>query len=77
MPSDADYQAAAAAKNAADVPDFVLEGTPVGKCNDCHDYFEYGTGTGRGNLTPCPHCGSDDWEKIGYQHDGGIKRRSD
>lgn len=70
MPSDADYQAAAAARRAEDNE---WEGPLVGRCNSCGRAFEYGIGTDVGNLDPSPCCGSDGWEKVGTREEISAK----
>lgn len=60
--------AAAAARNADDVPRVVLVGTRVGECNDCGENFAYGDPEHDvQNLSPCPSCGSRNWYKWGYE----------
>lgn len=70
---EADYGAAAAAKDADEVPDYVLHGTPIGHCHACDTRFLYRGNTGIDNLDPCPQCGSLDWRKWGYRVDGEAK----
>lgn len=71
--SDAEYQAAAAVRNADDVPSVVLESVPLGFCRHCGTMFEYGKPNGGiQNLSPCPECGSDEWVKWGYRTEGGT-----
>ena len=64
--SPAAIDAAAAARDADDVPEYVLEGTPIGRCQECGHQFSYGAGTGHRNLDPCPSCDSQRWGKWGY-----------
>lgn len=68
-----DYAAAAAARDADPLPDYVIEGVPLGHCRTCDSRFEYGGDTGVQNLDPCPQCGSLDWRKWGYRIDGEDK----
>lgn len=75
--SDADWDAIHAAENTPDVPEVVLESTPVGACDDCGARFEYGTGTTHGNLDPCPDCGSQAWEKDAYIRPDGTEIDAD
>lgn len=67
-------EAAAAARRAEkrfqDMPPAKLYGTPIGECNDCGERFDYRGETDRQNLDPCPNCGSQNWEKWGYDYDG-------
>lgn len=70
--SDADYQAAAAARNADEVPSVVLKSVSLGHCQDCDTMFEYGKPNGGiQNLSPCPECGSENWMKWGYRTPDG------
>lgn len=75
--SHEDYQAAAAAKGVESAPDVVFEGTPLGECYDCGAEFDYGAGTDHENFDPCPDCGSQNWGKWGYRHDGEEIPRED
>lgn len=80
MVSDADVQAAAAArraKKATDkMPNAVLGGQPIGECH-CGERFDYGPSPGAdvSNMDPCPGCGSREWYKWGYRYDGEEIRR--
>lgn len=74
-PTDAEVQAAAAARNADDIPDHVLEGTPLGCCHNCLNRFEYGDPNGQRNTDPCPECGSQNWKKWGYRMPDGEEVR--
>jgi hypothetical protein len=63
----ADYEAAAAARDADRVNTAIVISDPVGECPDCDARFVYGTADQR-QLDPCPECGSHDWTKWGYDH---------
>lgn len=67
---DPESEAAAAARNAESVPKVVLNGTPLGECDDCGKRFRYRGDTDIQNLDPCPGCGSQNWTKWGYRYDG-------
>jgi len=77
--SDADAQAAAAARRAkrqaSKIPNVVRAGQPIGECPDCDHRFDYSRGTDVHNLDRCPRCGSDDWYKWGYRYDDEETRR--
>lgn len=73
-PTDAEVQAAAAVRNADDVPEEVLKGTPLGKCPDCDTKFEYNTAeTHVTSMSPCPGCGSHQWQKYGHRLPDGTE----
>jgi Zn finger protein HypA/HybF involved in hydrogenase expression len=66
MVSNADYQAAAAAKDADTLPEEVIKGTKLGHCPNCDQRFEYP----QNNLDPCPNCGSEKWVSWGVRLNG-------
>ena len=68
-----EYAAAAAARDADPLPQYMVEGTPLGHCRACEARFEYRGNTDIGNLDPCPACGSLDWRKWGYRIAGDDK----
>lgn len=73
-PTDAEVQAAAAVRNADDVPEEVLKGTPLGKCPNCGEKFEYNSPeTHVTAMSPCPGCGSQQWQKWSYRMPDGTE----
>lgn len=69
-------QAAAAVRNADDVPPAVLVATPIGACSECGSRFPF-RDEGIGQLDPCPECGSDDWQKVAYRLPSGREVEAD
>jgi len=66
-------QAAAAARNAHELPEVVLKSTKLGVCYECKSIFEYGDPESETqNLSPCPNCGDRSWEKWGYRLPDGT-----
>lgn len=69
---DPGAQAAEAVRSGAAVPEAVIEATLLGECDVCEARFVYGDpDSGRGNLDPCPECGSQSWSKWGYRYPDG------
>lgn len=57
-----------------DYPDEVLKGHRIGECATCGETFLYGwVGDETSNFSPCPHCGSMEWEKWGVEMPDGER----
>lgn len=76
-PSQADLDAAAAARGAEPVPEALLVATPIGEC-ECGARFWYRDPEAEvGQLDPCPECGAFDWRKWGYELPDGREIPAD